>query len=99
LLRDGQGLPAQGDAPRFQKRGHAEKSHHATEKDTKYNPGRIITMHGRVTEKGEREQEKDGADDLIPDDPRWPYHFGNNGSSEGLGVVGFYGANELDCVN
>ena len=56
-------------------------------------------MHARVTKERERELEKNSADDLIPDYPRGPHHFGNNGLSEGTGVVGLYGTNKLDCVN
>jgi len=56
-------------------------------------------MHSGITEKRECKQEKNGADYLIPDDPRRPYHFGNNGLCERAGVVGFYGTNEFDCID
>ena len=56
-------------------------------------------MYSGVTEKGECEQEKDSADNLVPNDPRGPHHFGNNRSREGLGVVGLNGADKLNCVN
>ena len=56
-------------------------------------------MYGCIAEKRECKQKKNGADHLVPDNSRWPHHFGNNGLCERASVVGFYRTDKFNRID
>lgn len=56
-------------------------------------------MHHCVTEEGKCKQKKNGADHLVPNDPRRPHHFGDNSLCERASVVRFYRTDKFDCID